>query len=336
MNKIHCVKKPFRLWVKRIAFLIFPLLLTGCGSFSPSQDPVLALEGVHTFATTALSFSPDDTRLASAGWRGEIKIWSIPDGKLLTSLSGHTVPVWGLAWAGDDTLISAAEDGRLLVWDLKQRAIIAYADELSEVVAMDYSAETNRIYTLHKNGRLRAFEYPSLKVVATRLQADAEGLALALSKDGSHVAASFDGRRVVLLDGDLTNIRELERPPRDITSMRFAPDGQQLAGGAWFDIHYWDVRSGVLRVQKSGHFGQIASLDYTPDYRIVTLGRNTDAQLLLSDSRTGRLERRLAPHQLCGWVVRVSHNGRYVASGSEDESVRVFDLHAPYLPTLAK
>jgi WD40 repeat protein len=76
-------------------------------------------------------------------------------------------------------------------------------------------------------------------------------------------------------------------------------------------------------------------VDISPDgARWVSLGRDTDSQLLLYDASSLQVERRLQTHALCGQRARFSPNGRYVASSSDDGSVHIYDLHAPYQLTV--
>jgi WD40 repeat protein len=84
---------------------------------------------------------------------------------------------------------------------------------------------------------------------------------------------------------------------------------------------------------KSDHWGVPISLDYTPDGRfLATIGRHTDSEIYLVDPETGNSERHLLRHQLCGAAVRISPNGKFLASASDDASIRLYDLAAPYRP----
>ena len=93
------------------------------------------------------------------------------------------------------------------------------------------------------------------------------------------------------------------------------------------------MATGRLRVQQTEHWGAVTSIDYHPDgQRLISLGRHTDANLRLVTADAGKVLRRLQGHRLCGAAVRISPDGRYVASGSDDESIRFYDLSKPYRP----
>jgi WD40 repeat protein len=65
----------------------------------------------------SLAFSPDGTILASAA--GDIRLWRVSDGSLLTKLSGHTATVSSVFFSPDGTFLgSASYDGTIRFWGI--------------------------------------------------------------------------------------------------------------------------------------------------------------------------------------------------------------------------
>ena len=65
-------------------------------------------------------FSPDETRLASAGRDGTIKLWDVATGQEALSLRGHTKSVLSVAFSADGTrLASASRDGTVKLRDAR-------------------------------------------------------------------------------------------------------------------------------------------------------------------------------------------------------------------------
>ncbi|MEO0518849.1 MAG: caspase family protein [Cyanobacteria bacterium P01_A01_bin.116] len=72
----------------------------------------------HKTAVTAVSFSPDGEMLASASTDHSVKLWH-RDGRLITTLLGHTSYVNAVAFSPDGKqLISADYQGKILVWQV--------------------------------------------------------------------------------------------------------------------------------------------------------------------------------------------------------------------------
>ncbi len=74
---------------------------------------------LRTFQSASrVAFSPDGSRLASAGTDHTVKVWNSATGKELLSLDGHSKPVNRLAFSPDGRrLASASNDHTVKLWD---------------------------------------------------------------------------------------------------------------------------------------------------------------------------------------------------------------------------
>jgi WD40 repeat protein len=114
-------------WVRALAFAAGPQILFSAdyagrilawlaGAEEPM--PAYALQA-HRGWVRALAVSPDGTMLASCGNDHRVKLWSIPDGKLIRELAGHACHVYNVTFHPDGKqLISADLKGVVKVWDV--------------------------------------------------------------------------------------------------------------------------------------------------------------------------------------------------------------------------
>lgn len=315
---------------KKILALL-PVILTACGAGSKWQQPLIAIEDAHHNPATRIEFSHDSKRMATGGHKGEIHIWSVPDGKRLMAMRVHKKFVTGLYWVDNNTLISTAKDGRILVWNLTRRSVIRQVQS-NKIYYLAFAPGLKRIFTAHKDGYIRSWEYPSLKPLAKR-HMGAAVRTLTISKSEELLAAASFKSRVALYTPDLNHLRDMQKTKKDAKELHFSPDDKQLASGTFKQLFFWDVASGRLTVRNTEHIGDIVSVDYAPDGKsLVTLGRYFDAYIRLYDVKTMQVKRRLLSHKYCGYAIRISPNGKYVGSTSEDNSVRLYDISKPYRP----
>jgi WD40 repeat protein len=108
-------------------------------------------------------------------------------------------------------------------------------------------------------------------------------------------------------------------------SITFSRDGRLVAALSWAGTVVWEVASGkeVLHVHPHGEHASAAALG--PDGRRLATG-GKDGVLEVWDTTTGRnlltlLPGRLPPVESLAF----SRNGRYLAAGCGDSTVRVFD-----------
>lgn len=311
----------------RISFVCL-FFLAGCASLAVDRHATLRLEQAHPFGATALAYDHDGRLLATGGFFGEARVWHMPDGAALASLPGNHDAVRGIAWMDENTVVVATEDGRLTAWDWRTHRIIRTLTT-EPLIALLRVPGTQSLVVADRDTHLRLYTYPTLAKLAER-QLEAPLRAIAVSRDGRTIAAATSDHQVLLLDAQLHITRTLTRASRDVLSLRFSPDGRQLAAGTWFKLLFWDVATGQQTSRDTEHFGAIISIDYTPDgKKLVSLGRISDSSLRLTNVATGEVLSRMAPLPLCGWMARVSPDGHYVAAGSESGDVDLFDLESP-------
>jgi WD40 repeat protein len=85
------------------------------------NEKPLVLRG-HSAPISAVAFSPDGERLASASWDHTIRVWNVSNGLELITLQGHSQPVNCLAFSPDGSqLASCGDNGEALLWDARPR-----------------------------------------------------------------------------------------------------------------------------------------------------------------------------------------------------------------------
>ncbi len=177
---------------------------------------------------------------------------------------------------------------------------------------------------------------------------------LALSPDGRRLfllsfeeagAWAIDGDRIERLpwsfparaarpalapDGPTSRPNEADHGPARATRLALAPDGRTLAvgdaAGVVFLIDPADGRV-LRRIEATGEGGGfIGALAFSPDGRELAFGSREQIRLLSLAGTSPSPIVRLGGHQMLVNVLAYDPRGRYLASGSFDATVKVWDL----------
>lgn len=208
------------------------------------------------------------------------------------TLRGHLAKIYAMHWATDSrNLVSASQDGKLIVWD-------AYT--------------TNKIHAipLRSSWVMTCAYAPSGSFVACG------GL------DNICSIYSLKTR-----EGNVRVSKELQGHTGYLSSCRFLDDSRILTSSGDMSCGLWDIENGQQVVAFQGHTGDVMSLSVGPDSNTFVSGA-CDATSKLWDVRSGVCRQTFAGHESDINAVSFFPNGHAVATGSDDATCRLFDIRA--------
>ncbi|MEW5964983.1 MAG: caspase family protein [Pseudomonadota bacterium] len=310
---------------------------------------VSGFQGV-SLPVTSVAVTPDGSRALWVGGDGLVKMVDLANGQLARVFKGHD-DVASVVSAASKVAraVSGGYDKSLLVWDLSSGEMLkALRGHESALAAVAMSPDGNLVISGDYGGAVMLWDATSGKLLRKLDKISGTVRAVAVSPDGKRLLSAGSDRIVKLWDaasGKL--IRSFAGNSHFILAVAFSTDGKLVAAGTWDKpVKMWDAESGKLVRQLEGHSDYVGSLAFSPDGKQLITG-SLDRSIKVWDLATGaatatlkthiegtskastpRLtgNRYTSPGEVGGIAVAFLADGKRIAAGSSDSSVRIWNI----------
>lgn len=214
--------------------------------------------------------------------------------KIRRTLKGHFGKVYALHWNGTSKdLVSASQDGKLIVWD-------AAANNKTQAIPLRSSWVMTCAYEQSKGNMVACGGLDNLCSIYQLNQ----------------VAVIRSHRELAAHDGYLS-------------CCRFIGDTQILTSSGDQTCMLWDIELGTSKITFSGHEGDVMSLSILPtvDPNMFVSG-SCDSTAKVWDIRTGKCTMTLRGHESDINSIILFPDAKSFGTGSDDTTCRIFDIRS--------
>ncbi len=240
---------------------------------------------ILTSATNSISWSPDETRIASASLDKTIRIWDIVNGSTLLSYQGHTSNISDVSWSPNGKWIASSDrSGNVRVWDANTgKTITTYHNHQGIVWWIAWSPDSQYLASGGLDKTVQVWSASTGKTLFTYR---------------GHTGTIYD--------------------------VMWSPDGKRIASASEDKtVQVWDATTGDHILVYHGHTKSVQAAEWSPDgTRIASAG--ADMKVHIWNATTGKDLSTYTGHKNIVWVVTWAPDGKYIASASSDGTVQIW------------
>lgn len=291
-----------------------------------------------------LAFSVDGKTLATGSDQANVQLWDAKTGRALQSEAGPS-PVARLAFVGNSTVVSAADDRSLTLWETNPawKFVGRIGPKADGPLETDSSSLIGRVLCLafnpagtllatgggepSRSGELKLWNIPALTLAREIKDAHSDTVfGLEFSRDGKYLASGAADKFLKVFDVATGKfVRSFEGHTHHVLGVSWKADGSQLASaGADNQIKIWNFETGEQTRSITNYPKQVTSIHFIGT-GADTVSSSGDKTVRFHNTSDGDNYRTFAGGTDYMYSAAATRDGSLVVAAGEDGVLRVWN-----------
>lgn len=290
---------------------------------SVTGNEIAMLKG-HQVGAGTLRFSPDGKYLVSIETNGSmIKIWDFIRGKELASLEGRGLDIRSPIISPDGRFLTAGSlDPIIKVWEVPSgKEVLFLKGHEGPVNMVQFSPDGKYLASGSRDSTVKIWNAENGKEISTLEGHNNHVMSLKFSSDGKYLTTWGMGNKIIIWDFPSgKEIISLKEKTGSFPLEKFDPDGRFSMAGISGMFKIWETSSG----KEIASSLESSARRFSPDGRLMV--SSSEDEILIWEFPSGIPVGSLMGHNDRIRSLCLSPDGKYLASGSDDKTIKIWDL----------
>jgi WD40 repeat protein len=279
-----------------------------------------------------IALSPDGQTLASSSNCGDILLWQVATGKLLTSLVGHSLTVVDVDFQlQGQLLVSSSFDSTIKIWDLTTGECLKTLIGHTQIVScVKFNALGTQLVSSGLDTAIKIWDVESGECLQTIQDHSRTVIDVLFTPDGQQIISGSQDLTVRIWDRaksqDWQCSKVLHGHENNIWSIALNSIGTVLVSSDQSGVlKFWDVASGQCLRTFSSIPKAVRALAFHPQKNLLA-SSSEDRQIRLWDLTSHQCLQTIPAHRMAIWQIAFSPQGDILASCGMDGLVKLWDV----------